>query len=158
MRILGAALAGGVLAACDQSPQNGGESGDRGAPNRSPPAPPKPPTQAELAILAPLTKGSPLGGWEVSRIEGIDRGALRVVCVKDRAVVRLYVALSVDGGPAPPATAGQYSVFYSLKDATPEDGERLAKELAAVVEKNSGAPPPPGIAPFVPRPAEPISL
>jgi hypothetical protein len=78
--------------------------------------------------------------------------------VKERAIIRLYVALAADGGPTPPATAGQYSVFYSLKDAAPEDGERLAKELAAVVEKNSGAPPPPGITPFVPRPAEPISL
>lgn len=124
-----------------------------------------------MAVVAPLAKGSSLGGWEVARIEGTDdRGAMRVVCAKDRAAVRLYIALAAPSAgdkdvsddksksPEPPATAGPYAIFYSLKDAAPEDGERLAIELAAVIEKNRAAPPPPGMTPFVPRPAEPIWL
>jgi hypothetical protein len=126
-----------------------------------------------MALVAPLAKGSSLGGWEVIRIEGTDdRGALRVVCVKERSAVRLYIALAAQNNdnnnnnnnntdaknPEPPATAGQYAIFYSLKDAAPEDGERLAIALAAIVEKNKDAPPPSSMTPFVPRPAEPIWL
>jgi hypothetical protein len=122
------------------------------------PAPPRPATAEEMAVIAPLTKGSSLAGWEVVRVEGSERGALRVVCVQKRAVVRLYIALAADDGPAPPATAGKFAIFYSLKDASAEDGERLATELAAVIEKNKDAPPPPGMTPFQPRPSEPISL
>src|SRR5262245_33208490 len=48
-------------------------------------APPRAPTAEELAVIAPLVKGSSLGGWEVARVEGTNRGALRVVCRKDRA-------------------------------------------------------------------------
>ena len=124
----------------------------------NPPAPPRAPTTEELALLAPLTKGSSLAGWEIIRIEGTDRGALRVVCAQKRSLVRLYVALASDDGPAPPAAAGKFAVFYSLKDASAQDGERLATELAAILEKNKDAPPPPGMTPFQPRPPEPISL
>jgi hypothetical protein len=110
-----------------------------------------------MAVIAPLARGSSLGGWEVLRVEGTDRGALRVVCVKERAVVRLYIALATDGGPAAPATAGRFAIFYSLRDATPEEGERLATELAAVIKKNGDVPPPAGLTAFEPRP-EAISL
>ena len=153
--LLCAALSSASLPACSPSRDERGESG---AKERPPKAEPKPATAAEMALIAPLTKGSSLGGWDVLRVEGVDQGTLRVVCVNGRSVVRLDVALAADGGPAPPATAGKYAVFYSLKDASPEDGERLAKELARVVEKNAAAPPPPGMTPFVPKPPEPVSL
>jgi hypothetical protein len=152
---LACALAFGAGAACGRAPEGGS---DAVATARPAPSPPKPATPAEAALLSPLAKGSALGGWEVQRVEGIDRGALKIVCVKGRAGIHLYVALASDDGPAPPATAGRYAIFYSLKDAAPEDGERLAKEVAAVVEKNTEVPPPEGMTPFVPRPAEPISL
>lgn len=158
------ALATPGIAACDgrertaQSTENKNNNNTDTKDTKNPPAPARAPTAEEMAILAPLTKGSSLGGWEIVRVEGTDRGALRVVCVQKRAVVRLYIALAADDGPAPPATAGKFAIFYSLKDASAEDGERLAAELATILEKNKDAPPPAGMTPFQPRPAEPISL
>ncbi|HZF48507.1 MAG TPA: hypothetical protein VE093_07665 [Polyangiaceae bacterium] len=154
----GVGLAGAGCEGLDKDQDAKGARGGSGAPSGRAPAPPRPATAEEMALLAPLEKGTSLGGWEVLRIEGTDRGALRVVCVKGRALVRLYVALATDGGPAPPATAGRYAIFYSLKDATAEEGERLATELAAVIKKNQAAPPPAGMTPFEPRQKEPISL
>lgn len=150
------AFALAAIAGCDDRDKNAQLNINPNTKNA--PAPPRAATAEEMAVIAPLTKGSSLAGWEVVRVEGSERGAIRVVCVQKRAIVRLYIALAADDGPAPPATAGKFAIFYSLKDASAEDGERLATELAAVIEKNKNAPPPPGMTPFQPRPSEPISL
>lgn len=160
--LAGLALTGAGTAACEDRGEAFNSNKNSDSQNTREPqnahAPPKAATAEEMAIVAPLTKGSTLGGWDVVRVEGTDRGALRVVCVQKRSVVRLYIALASDDGPAPPAVAGKFAIFYSLKDASAEDGERLATELAAVIKKNKDAPPPPGMTPFQPRPPEPITL
>lgn len=113
---------------------------------------PKPAGPAERALLAPLAEGAALGELEVREIQAVNHeGVLRVICAKGRAVVRLDVALLADEGPEPPGATDRYAVFYSLKNATPEEGERLARALADVIKKNEAAAPvPPGMVPFVP--------
>jgi hypothetical protein len=114
--------------------------------------PPLPPAGAEeLALVSPLAKGSELGGWEVRDIHGVQDGVMRLVCVKAQATVRLDVALAADDGPEPPATAGKYAVYYSLKGAFPEEGLALAQKLAKVLEPHKDAPAPPGMTKFVPK-------
>src|SRR5689334_6139659 len=77
-------------------------------------APPPAPSAAELALLAPLAVGSDLGdGFIVREIHGVSGGVIRLVCVKDKATVRLDIALADAEGAVPPATAGKYAVFYS---------------------------------------------
>jgi hypothetical protein len=115
-------------------------------------APPRPASPAELAIVAPAVAGSPLGDFTIAEIQGTARGLIEVTCEKGRARVVLSIALAAEGGPAAPASAGRYAVFYSLRDAQPEDGERLAAALAKILEANRAVPPPPGLLPFVPRP------
>jgi hypothetical protein len=120
-------------------------------------APPAGP--AELALIAPLVPGGALLDFAVREIRAVDRGRLRVVCVKDKAVVRLDVALLDPEGVLPPASAGRYAVFYSLRGATPEDGERLAHKLARVIEPNAAkGPPPPGMTTFTPDQRPPTEL
>jgi hypothetical protein len=134
--------------------------------HREPPAPlaltglagaasalPRPPLAgaAELSLVAPLVPGSKLGGFVIREIRGVERGRERVVCAHDDAVVRLDVMLADPEGTLPPATAGRYAVFYSLRGATPEDGERLARKLAAVITANAAAPEPPGMTTFTPN-------
>ncbi|TKC99120.1 hypothetical protein [Polyangium fumosum] len=117
------------------------------------PAPaPRPAGPAELALVAPLAPGSTLDGFAVREIRAVQDGVLMLVCEKDRAVVRLSVALAVDDGPTPPAFAGRYAVFYSARGSDPADGERLAKALAAILEKHPDVPVPPGMTSFVPTP------
>ncbi len=125
------------------------------APATASSAPPRPAGSAELALVAPLAPGSALLDFSIREIRAVDRGRLRVVCVKDRAVVRLDVALLDPEGALPPASAGRYAVFYSLRGAAEEDGDRLARKLARVIERHPEAPPPPGMTTFVPeaRPA-----
>lgn len=101
--------------------------------------------------MAPLAKGSELGGYQVRAIHGVQDGFMRVVLVKDGATVRLDVALASDDGPTPPATAGKYAVFYSLKGAVPEDGVALAQKLAKIIEGRKDAPAPKGMTKFVPK-------
>ncbi len=116
------------------------------------PEPPRPANSAETAIVAPLTAGSELAGFQVKAVQTSDGRALDVVCQKGAARIVLTVALYGQGGPSPPASTDRYAVFYSLRGAEPEDGERLAKALASVLEANKNVPPPPGLGPFVPRP------
>jgi len=111
-------------------------------------APAKP---EELAVVAPLAPGTELGGFAVRDITGVQRGRMRVVLAKKDAVVRLDIALADPEGPVPPATTERYEIYYSLRGGTPEDGERLAKKLAAVITKNA-APPPAGMTKFIPDP------
>ncbi len=110
-----------------------------------------PATPQELAVVAPLAAGSELGGFVVRDIAGVQRGRMRVVLAKKDAVVRLDIALVDPEGPTPPATTERYAIYYSLRGGTPEDGERLAKKLAAVITKNA-APPPAGMTKFIPNP------
>lgn len=117
----------------------------------APPQPPPPPSAEELALLSPLAPGSHLAGFEVRAIDGVRDGVLRVVCGKDRAIVRLDVALVDDEGAVPPATAGRFAVFYSLSGALPEEGDRLARKLADVLRAHAGATPPPGMTTFKPK-------
>lgn len=144
-----ALIAGGMLllAACQAAPGSSGNEGPSGAD-----APPPPASSAELAIVAPVAVGSKLEGWTVAAIHGVDHGTLEIVCEKGSARVALSVALAAAGGPEPPASTERYAVFYSLRGATGEDGERLAKALARVLDANRAAPAPSGLEPFVPRP------
>jgi hypothetical protein len=113
-------------------------------------APPRPAGSAELALVAPLAPGSDLLDFRVREIRAVDRGRLRVVCVKDKAVVRLDITLADPEGLLPPASAGRYAVFYSLRGAAPEDGERLALKLARILEPHAAAAPPQGMTTFIP--------
>jgi hypothetical protein len=124
------------------------------APRESPsaPAPSPPASSAELALVAPLVAGSDLAGFTVREIQGVRNGRLRVVCVKSKARVGLEVALVDPDGAAPPASAGRYGIYYTLRGATPEEGERLALALARVIQVNADAGAPLGLAPFVPDP------
>ena len=114
-------------------------------------------TKEELALVSPLSRGSEVAGFVVREIAGMRKGRLRVVFTRKDAVVRLDIALLDPEGPVPPATAGRYAVYYSLRGATPEDGERLAKKLAAAIKKND-APPPAGMTTFTPDPNEGTEL
>lgn len=115
------------------------------------PLPPPPAGAEELALVAPLAKGSELGGFEIRDIHGVRDGVMRLVCVKAQATVRLDIALAADGGPEPPATAGPYAIYYSLKGAFPEEGLALAQKLAKVLAAHEDAPPPKGMTRFVPK-------
>jgi len=106
----------------------------------------------ELALVAPLVVGSSLGDFEVVEIDAIQKGVLDVVCRKGRSVVRLWIALASDKGPEPPAQAGKYAVFYSVRGGDPADAERLAKALADVVGKHADVPVPKRLTEFVPAP------
>ena len=119
-------------------------------PERAPP-PPVAPSAEELSLVSPLAPGSPLAGFEVREIQGVRDGAMRVVCGKDKAVVRLDIALVDDDGVVPPATAGKFAVFYSVRGALPEEGDRLARKLAEVLKAHADAAPPPGMTKFQPR-------
>ncbi len=126
---------------------------DHDAP-RWPPAGP-----AELALVSPLAEGSDLvAGFVVREIHGVERGYVRVVCAHDRAIVKLDVALADPEGTLPPASAGRYAIFYSLRGAAPEDGERLAKKLAKVIDAHLAVDPPPGMTTFTPDPTPSIDL
>jgi hypothetical protein len=122
----------------------------------SAPLPPPPAGPVELAILAPIVVGSTSKGWKVAAISAVHEGAIVVSFVeeKGKGAVDLIVAASAEDEVAPPATAGRYAVFYSVRLALPEDGERLAKVLARAIEKNQAAPTPPGLRPYAPRARE----
>ncbi len=100
--------------------------------------------------MAPLEAGRSLGGFTVREVRGVEDGSMLVVCVKDRATVKLQVALADPEGALPPATAGRFAVYYSLRGATPAEGESLAKKLAEILRKNPDVPPPLGMTTFAP--------
>lgn len=116
-------------------------------------APPPPAGPVELSILAPIVVGSTSKGWKVEAISAVHEGAIVVSFVeeKGKGAVDLLVVMSAEDEVAPPATAGRYAVFYSVRLALPEDGDRLARVLARAIEKNQDAPVPPGLRPFQPR-------
>jgi hypothetical protein len=122
------------------------------APPRWAETPPTPPLgEAERALLVPLHDGSTLAGFDVAEIRSVDEsGLLRIVCKRAGATVRLEIALAGEGGPAPPARAGRYAIFYALENAPPKEGERLASALATILTANAGASPPPRMRPFTP--------
>jgi hypothetical protein len=122
----------------------------------SAPAPPPPAGPVELAIVAPIVVGSTSKGWRVEAISAVHEGAIVVSFVeeKGRGAVDLLVAASAEDEVAPPATAGRYAVFYSVRLALPEDGDRLARVLARAIEKNQAAPTPPGLKPYAPQPKQ----
>lgn len=131
------------------------EKADAGPPR------PRPAGAAERALVAPLAEKGTLGGFEVQEIQAVNHeGVVRVVLAKGRAVVRLDVGLLAEEGPVPPAEAGRYAIFYSLKNATPEEGEQLARALGEVVKKNdaAGVAVPAGMVPFVPGKREPAPI
>jgi hypothetical protein len=114
----------------------------------------RPASAAELALIAPLTVGSPLEDYQVREVHAVENGFVRVVCARDGAVVQLDIALGGGGGPNRAlASAGQYSIYYSLQNAPDADGQKLAKALAAAMQPNGALPPPPGLTTFEPKPA-----
>jgi hypothetical protein len=131
------------------------------AASTTPEAPLPPAGSAELALVAPLRDGSTFGGFTVRAVHGVHGGVFRIVCAKDKALVRLDIALldESEGAASPPATAGRYAIYYSVRGgATPEDGEQLATRLARVLRANASAAVPPGLTPFKPNPKPGISL
>lgn len=120
--------------------------------------PPPPPSPEELALIAPIQKGSALGTFVVRDVRGVEDGVLRIVCAKDDVTVRLDVALFSDDAPMPPAHAGKYAIYYSIRKATPEEGAELAKKLAAAIGAHADLPPPKGMTPFVPKPTPGTTL
>lgn len=119
---------------------------------------PRPASAEELSLVSPIVKGSLLAGFQVREIQAVRDGVMRVVCGKDKAIVRLDIALVDDDGVVPPATAGKFAVFYSLRGALPEEGEGLARKLADVLVAHAGAPPPPGMTKFRPKERPGVSL
>ena len=119
-------------------------------------APPPPAGPVELGILAPIVVGSTSKGWKVEAISAVHEGAIVVSFVeeKGKGAVDLLVVASAEDEVAPPATAGRYAVFYSARLALPEDGDRLARMLGRIIEKNQDAPVPPGLRPFQPQPRQ----
>ncbi len=122
----------------------------------SAPVAPPPAGPVELAIVAPIVVGSTSKGWKVEAISAVHEGAIVVSFVEEKGqgAVDLFVTESAEDEVAPPATAGRYAVFYSVRLALPEDGDRLAKVLARAIEKNQAAPTPPGLKPYAPRAKE----
>jgi hypothetical protein len=151
-----------VFAACNRGDPHGAPpspSADPSSPDSAHAAAPPPPAPAhrpagpaELSIVAPLVVGAELEGFSVGAIDAVEDGIVVLSLEKERARVRLWIALAADGGPEPPASAGKYAVFYALRGADPSDGERLARALAAILEKHADAPVPPGMTKFVPKP------
>jgi len=123
-------------------------------PRRAPPAP----TAADLALLSPLKPGETLAGWQVTEIQGIESGVLGVVVSRNQSSVRLIVALASDEGPAAPASAGRFAVYYSARRTLPDDARSLAGALADVLSKNQGVPVPSGLGPFNPAPKPGVPL
>lgn len=114
---------------------------------------PAPPAGAEeLALVAPIVVGGSLGDFEVIEVQALQKGVLNIDCRKGRSVVRLWIARASDKGPEPPAEAGKYAVFYSVRSGDPADAEGLAKALAEIVGKHSDVPVPKGMTEFVPAP------
>lgn len=147
----GAALLGLALAACRSDPPP--DARDAPAAASGSPRPERRLADAqELAVVAPIGPGSRLAGYEVVRVEGAERGAMRVVCAKGRGVVRLDLALRADAGPEPAATAGPYAIFWGARNAPLDEAELVARALAEVVKKNAAAPAPPGLGPWTPPP------
>lgn len=143
----------GTAACGDASSPPGPASGAATASNAHPPA--RPASAAELAVIAPAAPGGKLEDFDIREVRGVEHGVMEVHCEKGAARVILTIALAVEGGPAPPAEAGRYGVFYSLRGAAPEDGEQLANALAALLKKNAAVAVPEGMGPFV---AKPVSL
>jgi hypothetical protein len=108
------------------------------------------PGSPERALVAPLEPGASLAGFDVRSISVVEAGVLTLECARGPRSIRLYVAL--EGGPVPAAvTCGRYAVFYSTGEASgfrDPDGERLAKALAAVLERHRELPPPDGLRRF----------
>jgi hypothetical protein len=140
-----------ALVACRS--KGGGDTSVSAASTTAPREERPPAGSAELAVVAPLAPGARLAGYDVVRVEAAERGAMRVVCAKGRALVRLEIALRADAGPEPAATAGPYAIFWGAHDAPLDEAEALARALADVVKKNAVAPPPPSLGPWAPRPA-----
>ncbi len=149
--LLGAAVSLG--AGCDPKLKDSEPSLSLSAerPARAEEPPPRPPTPQELAIFAPLKMGEKLLDYDVREIR-VQRGTIEVVCEKDKGRAVLSVAKLGSDGPPPPASTDKYAVFYSLRSAPPEDGERLTAALAKLLQSNQSTPIPAGLEPFVPRP------
>ncbi|MRG90758.1 hypothetical protein [Polyangium spumosum] len=141
-----------ALPACDRGEKTSTDASPTAALSARPAPPPRPAGPAELALVAPLAPGSSLDGFTVREILAVRDGVLTLVCEKDRSVVRLSIALAADDGPTPPAVAGKYAIFYSARRGDPAEAERLAKALAALLEKHPDVPAPPGMTSFVPTP------
>ncbi len=128
----------------DAGPSGSSKPASSAAPTNQPAGP------EELALVAPLVVGGSLDGFEVTEIQAIHKGVLNVAVRKERVTVRLWIAVDSEKAPKPPAVAGKYAVFYSVRSGDPAEAERLAKALAQIVEKHADIPPPKGMTEFVP--------
>ena len=153
--VAGACLVLGVVYAATN--RGGSASQQPPAQDAQPPAPRKhaPAGPTELALLAPLEVGAPLGSYKVTRIDAVEDGLLALFLAHGDTVVELDVALVAQDAPLPPARVDPYAIYYAAarpdvprdpKAAPNPDVVPLASALASVISRNLSVPRPPGIA------------
>jgi hypothetical protein len=105
---------------------------------------------AELALVAPLKKGSKLLDYEVRSITGVEGGVIWVMVKKEETVVYLTIALTAGATSLAPLTVGPYGIYTSALQPPPGDQERLGAALLEVLKANVAAPVPPGLSKYTP--------
>lgn len=98
---------------------------------------------AELALVAPLAVGDPLGDSVVVRISRVQNGFMHVLAQKGGQTFNLGIGLAREGVAG--LRAGRY-VVYILGSTTPNlAAYPVADALARIIRLNVDVPPPPGM-------------
>jgi hypothetical protein len=98
---------------------------------------------AELALIAPLTVGDPLGNGEITRIIGVQQGFMHVIVRANRKVFDLGIGLAHDGVAG--LRAGRYVVYILGTTAPDPAAYPIADALARLIRLHPTVPPPPGM-------------
>lgn len=112
-------------------------------------------TADELAILAPLDRGSAVEGWTIEQIDAIEAGALVVHVTRGGSRMSFPIASSLGNRIAPPIIVGPYSIYMTNLHgdlATSDAAMAVAHALEAVLSANSHVPVPATLAPYAPDP------
>jgi hypothetical protein len=98
---------------------------------------------AELALVAPLAVGDPLGDSVVVRISRVQNGFMHVLAQKGGQTFNLGIGLVREGVAG--LRVGRY-VVYILGSTTPNPAAYpVADALARIIRLNVDVPPPPGM-------------
>lgn len=98
---------------------------------------------AELALVAPLAVGDPLGDSVVVRISRVQNGFMHVISRKDGQEFHFTIGLAHEGVAA--TRVGRYAV-YVWGSARPDPAAfPVADALARLIRPNINVPPPPGM-------------
>ncbi len=118
--------------------------GSGAAPAGTPPVPTGPVAgPAELALIAPLTVGDPLGSGEITQINGVRQGFMNVIVRADGKTFDLGIGIARDGVAG--LRAGRY-VVYILGTRAPDPASYpIAEALARVIRLHPTVPTPPGM-------------